>query len=98
MPHIRLVQIPRRGALNINEYIGEDVGTRSSTFPTFELNLAHDSDETMMESDMCVKTVLQLVKHDEDLERIFDFGAGKGAIGQQLVKHGLKNLYGHDGS
>jgi len=47
---------------------------------------------------MCVKTVLQLVKHDEDLERIFDFGAGKGAIGQQLVKHGLKNLYGHDGS
>lgn len=47
---------------------------------------------------MCVNTVLELTQHDEDLECIFDFGAGKGDIGRRLVNAGLRNLYGHDGS
>jgi len=47
---------------------------------------------------MCVNTVFELIAHDEDLERILDFGAGKGDIGARLASRGLTNLYGHDGS
>lgn len=47
---------------------------------------------------MCVKTVLELTQYDDDLERIFDLGSGKGDIGKRLVQCGLNNLYGHDGS